>query len=457
MSYNMIDFNLYEKVDCRVEQHYYRKFATYQKYKITAKNLKSNFKIKLTLSLEQNEANNPKYAEVVISKICNIEYNNLYNSNPFEKLVKALDAALNPYYIVEESKPDIFLTSKTKGKTPSIQTPSIDIETDEEISISELIAGRDTEIFVLKPNEIHLPKTTRGNNYNVPKVGDTLYLIDSIKNDRDRTFIRKVINVVENGYCTCDILTLNLPIDRLNNDGRVNGIGLQSPVAISNNYTASFEKTQVWKRKNNFHQLLKEQSNPTGNCLIKIDNLLNMKPIVEEIVSRLDFNKFQYFGTFFHWKEFENLLKPFHDKFGEFLCDTLTVLTSSSERPDYLLHIDYDETSKDMPVVGSFTWPALNCNSNSITVWYECLENGKKIYTYGKQDVVITDQRLVLNEIDRHVFDSELFNAVILKHDDWHTVYNEDTSGNKRILLQWRFKPCFSWDQIKEIYQNSIK
>jgi len=456
MSYNMMDTKLYEKIDCKAEQHYHRKFASYQKYTILVGSLDQSFELDLSLIIEENEANDPKYAEIVMTKNCNIKFNSLYGSDPFNKLVKAIDAALNPYYIVEANECEIYLTAKVKGHVPSMQTPAIEIKTGASIAIVDEEKGRDTGIFVLKPNEIHLPKTTFGDNYKPPNTNDIIYLIDSVKGNRDRTFIRTITNVVESGYCTCDILTLDLPIDRLNNDGRINGIGLQSPAAISNNYTASFNKTQIWKRKDNFDELLKDQANPTGECLIPINNFMNMKPIVKEIMSRLDSNEFEYFGTFFHWKQFEDLLKPFHDKFGEYLCDELNVLKSSSERPDYLLHIDYDEIEKDMPVVGSFTWPAFNCNSNTITVWYECLEDGKRIYKHGKQDVVITDQNLVLNEIDCHTFDTESFNAIILKHNDWHTVYNSDTSGDQRELLQWRFKPHLTWEEIKEINQKLI-
>jgi len=181
---------------------------------------------------------------------------------------------------------------------------------------------------------------------------------------------------------------------------------------------------------------------------------MNMKPVVEEIISRLDPSKFQYYGTFFHWKEFEDLLKPFYTKFGEYLCDDLFVLKSSVKRPDYLPHIDYDEIERDKPVVGSFTWPASNCNKDTTTIWYECLKDGERIYSYGKQDVVIVNETLELNEIDRYTFDTKEFNSIVLKHDDWHTVYNESGSTNDRMLLQWRFKPELSWDEIRNILHD---
>lgn len=451
MSYNMMDTRLYEKVDCAVEQHYHRKFATYQKYAILVGELGDNFKIKLNLIMEQNEANDPRYAEVVITKTCTIDFKQIYGSDPFDKLIKGLDAVLNPYYIVEEDDGQILLTAKIKGKVPSIQTPALELKSYSDIQLFEETPGTDTEIFVMKPNEIHIPKPSKGPEYILPKVGDIIYIIDQVKNNRDRTFIRTITDVVENARCTCDVLTLDLPIDRLDNNGRINGIGLQSTPAISNNYTASFDKTKLWKRKDNFSELLEQQKNATGKCLIEIGNHMNMKPVVDTIMSELNYDSFKYFGTFFHWTEFKELLKPFHDVYGEYLRDELNVLKSSNERPDYLLHIDYDEEKKDMPVVGSFTWPALNCDDNTTTVWYECIKDGFKVYEIGRQDVVITDNNLILNEIDRWVFNTEQFNSIVLKHNDWHTVYNGDNSGKQRMLLQWRFKPELNWEQIKRI------
>ena len=253
MSYNMIDLNLYERIDCRAEQHYHRTFAKYQKYLIKIPRLSlNNWTINVELIIEENEANDPKYAEMVIEKNCTLSYRNLYDSDPIDKLIKGLDALLNPYYIVEAQGDDILLTAKIKGRVPSIQTPSVKIDM---FDVVELQAGCDTEIFVMKPNEIHLPKTTFGNNYKPPKIGDVIYLIDSVKDERDRTFIRTILEVETHARCTCDVLTLDLPIDRLKNDRRINGIGLHTAAAISNNYTASFDKTQIWRRKDNFKEL----------------------------------------------------------------------------------------------------------------------------------------------------------------------------------------------------------
>lgn len=451
MSYNMIDFNMYEKIDCNVEQHYHRKFATYQKYKIDVPpNLPNKFTIDIELIHEENEANNSKYAEIVVTKNCTIEYNNLYDSNPFEKLYKGIDVLLNPYYIVEAENNSILLTAKTRGYVPSMQTPKVIIDM---FDVNEIQKGFDTRIFVTKQNEIHIPRTTFGKDYKAPKKGDIIYIIDSVKTDRDKTFLRKVENVINSGPCTCDILELNLPIDRLDNNGRVNGVGLDLPASMSNNYTASFNKTQLWKRKKSFDDLVAENK-PTGKCYKQIDNFMDMKKVVNEIMSRLDKNSFSYFGTKFHWKDFEELLKPFYNKFGKYLCDELFVLKSSLKRPDYLIHIDYDEVHKDLPVVASFTWPALNCNENTMTIWYECFDENQKIYQYGEQDKVITNDSLKIKEIDRYFFNTEKFNSVILKHNDWHTVYNNSNSNEDRMLLQWRFKPDISWADACKIYDE---
>lgn len=452
MSYNMIDFNLYEKIDCKVEQHYHREFASYQKYELMVGTLPDKWNISINLVMEDNEANNPKYSEVVVSKNVEICYNNLYNSDPFNKLYKSLDAVLNPYYLVEISEDEtILITAKIKGKVPSIQTPKIEMKADDfNFKLFVKNEGIDSQIYVTKPNEIHLPRTTFGENYKPPEKGDIVYIIDSVSFERDRTVIREIVDVEKNASCTCDVITLNLPVDRLPTKNRITGIGLQMPTSFSNNYTASFDKTQIWRRKDNFHKILAEQSNQTKTCFVEIQDF-GMKDKIPHIISSLDKSDFQYFGAMFHWKKFESLLKPIYDMYGEYLREHLFLLKSNLDRPDYLLHIDYDEIEKDKPVVASLTWPAGNCNSDSITVWYECLDNGEKIYKKGKQDVVITDQSLELKEIDRFVFDDDKFNPIIIRQDEWHTVYNNSKSSNDRMLLQWRFNPNISWEKVLEI------
>ena len=456
MSYNMLDFNLYEKVDCRAEQHYHRIFASHQKYILQVDVLPNNWRLDVELLIEANEANNAKYAELTVNKIARIEYNNLYNSDPFDKLFKALDAILNPYYLVEiDDDYRIVMTAKIKGKVPSIQTPSIELRTkDFPFKLETIKVGKDSHIYVSKPREIHLPRTTFGESYKVPKKGDIVYIIDSVSDERDRTVIRKVVDVKENGPCTCDILTLDLPVDRVPTNNRINGIGLHLPTAISNNYTASFDKTQLWRRRDDFDEILKKQANITQTCFVPIIDHNNMKSAVQEIVNTLTESDYEYFGAMFHWKKFEHLLKPIYDRYGEYLRDHLFLLKSSLDRPDYLLHIDYDEIDKDMPVVASLTWPASNCNAESITVWYDCLENGKKILKKGRQDVVISDESLKLVEIDRYIFDSDKFNPIIIRQDEWHTVYNNSKSQEDRLLLQWRFKPDIPWERVLEITRD---
>ena len=465
MSYNMIDLSLFDPVDCAVESYYHKTFASYQKYKLSDIETSDNFNIKIDLIHETREANDINYAEITVKKHCELTFNKLYGSeSALIKLVKGLDVVLGSYYIVELVNEEIILTAKQKGSVPNIVTPKIYIHSMSGISFDLVVThyGTDTDVYVpnSKRNQVHLPITTFGPNYVCPKIGDRLIFIDSVVNDRDRTFTREVTNVKKHADCTCDVLYLDQDIDRLEtNHKRIDGLGLIKPKFYSNNYTANFDKTKVYKRKDNYETILATRGISTGKCIVPIGNYANMKEVAPRIVKEFIANsenphlsaKMNYFGANFHWTDFKTELQPIYDEFGEYLCEHLFLLTSNRSRPEYLVHIDYDHVHTDLPVVGSFTWPVLNCNSNTITIWYECELDNKKIYEYGRQDVVITDPNIKMQEIDRYYFDTEKWNAVILKHNDWHTLYNQQNVEENRMLLQWRFKPNLSWEEITNL------
>ena len=467
MSYNMIDSTLFEKLDCSAESHYHKTFASRQKYEIFDITIHGDFSIKLSLSHEEGEANNEKYAEVVVKKMVEISYNNLYGSDPMDKLIKAFDVAVGAYYIIESTNDSIFLTAKEKGRVPNLITPKIEVVSNMGVTFKfvQLLAGNDTSIFVPlnKRNVIHFPITTMGNNYVAPVPGDRLIFVDSTQSNRDKTFTREVVKVEKHANCTCDVVHLDEDIDRLEaNHSRIDGIGLKRPSQNINNYTAKFDKVKVFKRRTDFKKILDERALPTGKCIIPIGNLFDMKAasqfIAQDFIAKSENphlgKKMNYFGAIIPWQDYANLLEPIYAKFGHILCDHLFLLTSNKSRPEYLVHIDYDEIEKDKPVVASFTWPVLNCTSETTTVWYEATLNGNRITTYGQQDVVISDPKIELTEIDRYCFDSETFNAVILKHDEWHTLYNNSDDVSNRMLLQWRFKPDVKWEQIQEMFRT---
>lgn len=468
MSYNMIDFTLFKKLEASAEAFYHKTFASYQKYKFhNIKITSSSANIVLKLNHTHKEMNNINYAEAVVSKEVVISLNQLYNNDLFELLLKSLDVALGAYYIVDIDNGDITLHAKEKGRIPSITTPSITIKSTKGIEIELAITniGTDTSVYVPRKNEniVHLPITTFGKNYTIPKVGDRLIFIDSVENAIDKTFTREVIKVEKHAKCTCDVLTLDLPIDRLeSNHNRINGLGIQRPSAQSNNYTASFDKVKVFRRIDDYFDILTSRSVPTNRCAKPIGNYANMKEVSKVIVNKFLENssnpyskhKMQYFGANFKWYDFREELQSIYDEFGQYLTEDLFLLKSNKHRPEYLLHIDYDHDSPEQPVVGSFTWPVLNCNSNTITVWYDAYKDGEKLYQYGKQDVVIVDDTIELKEIDRYIFDTEKFNAILLKHNDWHTLYNNDNSVEDRMLLQWRFKPNLTWEEILTVTQK---
>jgi len=463
MSYNMIDLTLFDKIDCAVESYYHRTFASYHRYRISNISLSNHFHVELELIHQDGESNDPTLAEVVISKICKLDYQNHYGSDPFDKFHKAVDAILGSYYLVQIEDHDIVLLAKHKGKIPNLVTPALHIITQSGVSFDLTVDtyGTDTDIFVPndKRNQLHLPKTTQGPDYQTPTVGDRIIVIDSVESQRDRTFTRKIIDVKENAACTCDVLYIDQPIDRLEtNHRRINGIALHKPTQNINNYTAKFYKTKLYKRKTDYLDILRDRGTVQNVCAVPIDDHFNMQSVAVDICKEFiqksqnpHLASMNYFGGSFNWRMFETQLSPIYEKFGQWLCDDLFLLTSNRYRPEYLVHIDYHHVETDTPVVGSLTWPVMNCNENTVTVWYDCFLNDQKIYSYGKQDVVITDPNIKLVEIDRYYFNTDAFNAVILKHDDWHTLYNYDEVEENRMLLQWRFRPNISWQQILEL------
>lgn len=470
VSYNIIDFTMYDLIDCKVESHYHRTFASYQKYIVEDIVATDNFTITVDLTPHIYEANDPKYAEVTVSKVSEIKYSNLYGSSPLNGLLQGLDDVLNPYYIVEiDDNGNIIITSKTKGNVPNCETPMICITRMDGIDFkfSEMNRGTNTDIFVPtdKRDVIHIPITSQGESYVTPTVGDRLYIVDQCSYDRDITFTREVISVEPHAYCTCDVIRLDIDIDRIPvNHGRIGGIGITKPILNSNRYTANLDQTYLYKRKDNFHEILDNRGSATGSCWKYIGNYANMRErapiLVNDFIQRTENphlgNSMKYYGSMFHWKEYEDILSPIYEELGEFLCDELFLLTSNKNRPDYLVHIDHHDKST-IPVVGSLTWPVLNCDSDSTTIWYDAVLDNEKIYGYGEPSRTILNDDINLTEIDRYQFSTEEWNSILLKHDDWHTIYNNKDSEKNRMLLQWRFKPGIPWHEICDLVDIVIK
>lgn len=470
MSYNMIDFTIFDKVECSAESHYHRTYSCYQKYVIRNINFFEN-RAEITIKLLhlQSAERNTEYAESVVYKTATLIISKLYDTPLITSFFRALEIALNAYYIVELVDGEIHLTAKIKCKVPNILIPEIEISGHDggiSFEFHQTQAGFDTTIHV--PNHcrniVHLPRTTFGDGYSQPKVGDRLIFIDSVNSDRDRTFTREVIGVTPHAACTCDVLTLDFPIDRMDDDlNRLSGLGLQRPVSHSNGYTASFDSVKVYKQKSNYAEILEYRGEINNECIRPFidNNYANMKDLSKSIIQKFLVNSenphlhhsMSYFGAHFKWYDFEEELRPIWDQFGEYLCEDLFLLTSNKHRPEYLVHIDYDFDDPTQPVVGSLTWPVLNCNKNTVTVWYSALKSGTEYYGSGNQTSVITDESITLIEKDRFYFDTTEFNPAVFKHCDWHTLYNSDNVVDNRMLLQWRFKPNLTWDEILNITQ----
>ena len=456
-------------MDFHVESHHGRKPAIRQKYEIKVVGIEQSF----ALNIEQHtrRTNDVDTDEVHITNTSRVSFTSLYGSDPTEKLAEGIEAVVGASYIVEVNGKSISLTAKTKGAPRTLSVPeiSLDAESGIDVSLRVVQEGQFASVYVKRnfKNKIHIPRTTQSSSYRVPKVGDQLLLVDSV-GDRDHTFTRNVIAVERDAKCTCDILTLNEPIDRIDQTSdRHEGLGIVNVDPHQTNYRPAFEKTKVYLRNPNYWDDLRGGKVKHDFAKPIQPNMWDMKEIskkiIDDLVSKtrnphLD-NQFKFFGTHFHWTEYRELLQPIWEQFGEYLTEDLFVLTSNVNRPDYLIHIDYDHVEKDRPVVGSLTWPVYNCDENSVTIWHDVDVDGIPFYPYY-DDMGKDPRRLIdgpdigLWESDRYYFNSENFNPIILNHKEWHGVYNNSSQVEDRIILQWRFRPDLTWQEICDITKS---
>lgn len=466
MSLNIIDFTLYDRVDCSAESSYSIRFARKQRYRLTLLDLEPS-EISVQFAVQFDSAD-PKYSEVVLQTLFELRVKDLYGVDLVEGFRRGIEKALGTFYQIEKDQANGFvLIAKEAGPAPSARVPLISIRgsTGVRIEIIEEEAGRDCHIFLdrEKKHIVHFPRTTFGLHYKTPKIGDRLYFIDSV-GSRDVSFTREVVAVEIAAKCTCDVLHLDLPLDRLEADEhRIDGLGLRRPPASALEYCADFNRVRVFKRKPNYKQILRSRRPLNqGSCCVELRDEFGLREGVAEIQNALypecrsphlsDRTGF-YYGTAFHWERFRKVLEPVWTHLGPYLESELVVLTSNKNRPDYLVHIDGGVN----PFTASLTWPIDHCNEETISVWYD-IRRGDQRLEYQMESRILTDGRNVeMTEIDRFVFKNSPFTPALLRHDVWHTVYNNSDQVAVRSLLQWRFKKSISWDRALSLVESLIR
>ena len=465
MSSNLVDFTTYEQLDCRAESSHSIRYAQPQEYLLSFQKLHDRFAMSLTLKFNNYSQGTFSFLGDLRSEI---QFTNHYESSLFEEMQKVLENTIGRYYqIIRSGKSQFCLRSVLTGQCPSPTVPQLLIESDDLcFELEEIQKGRDCFIFIKKQhrNIIHIPRTTMGPNYKSLKIGDRILLIDSLS-DYDVALSRQVVGVELSASCTCDVITLDRDIDRIEeNEKRLPGLGLRRPPASATSYCADFEKVTIFKRKENYRQILMDRSTEEteGKVYQCFDpSLLSVEAAKEIVTSVLSSSsnpwladqKVQFYGCAFSWKRFKHLLEPIYSMFSNYLEDECVVLTSNKNRPDYLVHIDGFPESV---FKASLTWPVDQCSEGeNLTIWYDVTYKGNPICSAHERNRTIKNKSgISMVEIGRYLFDSELFNPIIFRHDRWHTVYNMSTSEDVRALLQWRFKPEFPWEKIIELTQE---
>lgn len=462
-----MDFTVYEQLDCRAESAHSIRFAKKQGYEMRVIKPLDQFNLKITLKFSNY---NPSYFAFKNDFVTDIRFKNHYNCDVLSELQKMLEGTLGQHFQIVRESNRFLITSLQAGSVPSQTSPELYLASDTlEFEFQETEKGSDCFIFIKKQhrNLLHIPKTTMGPNYKLLRIGDRVLIIDSLGKS-DVTLSREVIRVQQNAECTCDIITLDRDIDRLEEDEvRLSGVGLGRPAASSTFYCANFDKVSIFVRRANFREILKDRKPTTiqpdsKSLFIPIQKSILPQNVAENIVDSmlsrsqnpwLADQKVHYYGTSFPWKIFKKDLQCIYELFEETLEDNLLILTSNRNRPDYLVHIDGfpEDVFK-----ASLCWPVKNCaKEDNFTIWYDVFHKEKLLEAaFERNRTVKAANEISFREIGRFQFDSFSYNPVLFRHDKWHTVYNLGNSEEVRSLLQWRFKSHLTWENVQRLTQK---
>lgn len=124
--------------------------------------------------------------------------------------------------------------------------------------------------------------------------------------------------------------------------------------------------------------------------------------------------------------------------------------SNSNHINSYKPHVDRVGHNQQL-MAASLTFPMINCNQKTTTSWYR--NPGPLMRKFTKRDkiaevLVGNDENLpeVCNTILRNR------QTIIIRTERYHSVRN--TSGEKRVIASWYFKPDLSWEDIGKIRFN---
>ena len=98
----------------------------------------------------------------------------------------------------------------------------------------------------------------------------------------------------------------------------------------------------------------------------------------------------------------------------------------------------------------SINIPVKNCTPKTKTIFWDFPDEREIKYIHheklGTRQIIDKDQ---LERKFEYVFDDT---AVLFRNEYPHSVENE--SADLRLMLSWRFKPEYSWDQAQELCER---
>jgi hypothetical protein len=114
------------------------------------------------------------------------------------------------------------------------------------------------------------------------------------------------------------------------------------------------------------------------------------------------------------------------------------------------IHADGAGTKLDNTYNVSINIPVKNCTPKTKTIFWDFPDEREIKYIHheklGTRQIIDKDQ---LERKFEYVFDDT---AVLFRNEYPHSVENE--SADLRLMLSWRFKPEYSWDQAQELCER---
>lgn len=162
--------------------------------------------------------------------------------------------------------------------------------------------------------------------------------------------------------------------------------------------------------------------------------------------NHLDFQQLQKTQKWHNNVAVNNTLREHFGDITNYLKDVVLILTLFPGK-QIKIHADGAGTKLDNTYNVSINIPVRNCDNKTVTVFWDFEDERPIEYIHheklGTREIVDKEQLVRRQE---YVFKDQ---AVLFRNEYPHSV--ENANDSLRLMLSWRFKPEYSWDQAIDI------